>query len=328
MTQGGPAHFEYVLVRLDLEAQRTDCHLLEVLAIINTLAQVSQTATHEGLPARLLIVRHHAPAVKHAVHGLCLGCGDRQSMQPAIVVLLFHPAVPGGESFGEFEVSRLCAQPVNNFQSIGSRVHIILPHIEPQFELSTPEIRQPTLDRVQLAALLLLEPLIEHPLLELTIEDEPLRVPLGEKLGYQPVLLDQHHWVARQLEPECQGVFLLPAVAMQDQVPQAVDRAELVDVAARDPERLINGSFLGAIERFLQGLFKLSGGEEFDVHAVQAAHVVPGPLVQIHRVPILVLKLDIGSLGLVFLSLQLVNISIPSGNFIFSRSAHFRRLPY
>ena len=148
LTQGGPAHFEYVLVRLDLEAQCTDCHLLEVLAIVNALAQVSETATHEGLPARLLIVRHHAPAVKHAVHGLCLGCGDRQSMQPAIVVLLFHPAVPGGESFGEFEVSRLCAQPVNNFQSIGSRLHIILPHIEPEFELSTPEIRQPALDRV------------------------------------------------------------------------------------------------------------------------------------------------------------------------------------
>ena len=64
------------------------------------------------------------------------------------------------------------------------------------------------------------------------------------------------------------------------------------------------------------------------MHAVQAAHVVPGPLVQIHCVPILVLKLDIGSLGLVFLSLQLVNINIPRGNFIFSRSAHFRRLPY
>ena len=98
-------------------------------------------------------------------------------------------------------------------------MHIILPHIEPQFELSTPEIRQPALDNVQLATLLLLESLIEHPLLELAIEDEPLRMPFGEKLRYQPVLLDQHHRVARQLEPEGQGVFLLPTVAMQDQIP-------------------------------------------------------------------------------------------------------------
>ena len=135
-------------------------------------------------------------------------------MQSTIIVLLFNPTVPGAERFGKFEISRLCAQPVNNFQSIGPGVHIILPHIEPQFEFSTPEIRQLALDNVQLAALLMLEPLIEHPLLEFAIEDEPLRVPLGEKLGYLPVLLDQHHRVARQFEPHGQGVFLKLAVAM------------------------------------------------------------------------------------------------------------------
>ena len=32
--------------------------------------------------------------------------------------------------------------------------------------------------------------LIKHPLLELTIEDQPFRMPLGKELRYLPILLN------------------------------------------------------------------------------------------------------------------------------------------
>ena len=76
---------------------------------------------------------------------------------------------------------------------------------------------------------------------------------------------------------------------MQDQIPQPVDGPELVDIPSRDPEHLINGSLFGAISRPLEHLFKLSGREELHVHAMHAAHVLPGTLVEIHRVTILAL---------------------------------------
>ena len=81
-------------------------------------------------------------------------------------------------------------------------MHIILPHIEPHFKLSTPKIRQPALNRVELTILLLFEPLIEHPLFEFAIKDESLRVPLGKKLRDLSVLLNQHQWIASKFKPE------------------------------------------------------------------------------------------------------------------------------
>ena len=207
-------------------------------------------------------------------------------------------------------------------------MNIVFPHIESQFEFTAPEIRQLSPNNVQLATLLLFVPLIEHPLFELTIEDEPLRVPFRKKLRDQPVLLNQHHWIASKFEPEGQGIFLLSTVAMQDQVPQAIDRTKLVDVATSDPQHLINGSFFGSIKRFLEGLFKLSGGEEFNVHAMKATHVVPGSLIQVNCIAILILELDVSSLSLILFSPQLVNISLALRDLFFGRSAHLRRLPH
>ena len=114
-------------------------------------------------------------------------------------------------------------------------------------------------------------------------------MPFGEELWYPSVLLKEHHWIASEFEPISNGVLLLFPVAMQYQVSQAVNRAKLINVAACDPESLIEGTFLCAIKRFLQGLFELSGSKKFHMHAMKATLVIPSPLVQVHSVPILIL---------------------------------------
>ena len=86
-----------------------------MLAIINAFAQVSKTPTHKSLSACLFCIRYHTPAVKQAVHVLCLSHGDRQTVHSAEVVLLFHPIMPYREGFSLFKVSRLRAQFVNDF---------------------------------------------------------------------------------------------------------------------------------------------------------------------------------------------------------------------
>ena len=58
---------------------------------------------------------------------------------------------------------------------------------------------------------------------------------LGKEFRYLAVLLKKHHWIASKFEPESEGVFLLPAIAMQDQISQPVNRSELIDVAACHP---------------------------------------------------------------------------------------------
>ena len=119
-----------------------------MLALVNTLAQVPQTSAHQGLPARLLRMCHHTPAVEHTVHGLGLRRRDCHSMHSTIEILFFLPAEPFGESFRHFKVSLLGEHPVNHLYTVVPRDHIVFPHVESEFELSAPEIRQLALDHV------------------------------------------------------------------------------------------------------------------------------------------------------------------------------------
>ena len=302
MSQGRPALLQYVLIGLHLESKRTNCHLLKLLALVNTLAQVPQTPAHQRLPARLLRMCHHAPAVEHAIHGLCLRRRDSHGMHSTIKILFFLPAKPFGESFRHFKVSLLGEHPINHLYAVVSRDHIVLPHVESEFELAAPEIRQLAPHHVQLAMLLVLMALVQHPLLKFAIKHQPLRMPLGKEFRYLAVLLQEHHRVASKFEPEREGVFLLAAIAVQDQISQPVDRAELVDVAARHPEHLIDGPFFAAVGGAFESLFELSRRQQLHMHAVNAAHMLPGALVEVHRVAILALQLEIASLCLIFLT--------------------------
>mgnify|MGYP001169711734 FL=1 len=82
---------------------------------------------------------------------------------------------------------------------------------------------------------------------------------LSIKLGNLSILLEKHHGVTGEFEPHGEAVLLLLAIAMEDQVSQPVDRSKLVDIATSNPQGLVEGSLFGAIECFLQSLFKLSG---------------------------------------------------------------------
>ena len=75
----------------------------------------------------------------------------------------------------------------------------------------------------------------EHPLFKLAIENESFGMSLCEKLGNLSILLEEHHGVAGELEPQGEAVLLLLAIAVKDQVSQPVDRSKLVDVAASNP---------------------------------------------------------------------------------------------
>ena len=142
MPQGRPALLQYVPFGLHLEPKRTNCHLLKLLAFVNTLAQVPETPAHQGLPTRLLSMSHHTPAVEHTIHSLGLRCRDSHGMHSTIEILFFLPAKPFGESFRHFKVSLLSEHPINHLNTVVSCDHIVFPHVESEFELSAPEIRQ------------------------------------------------------------------------------------------------------------------------------------------------------------------------------------------
>ena len=74
---------------------------------------------------------------------------------------------------------------------------------------------------------------------------------LGIELGDLFVLLHKHQWVASQFEPSCQSILRNSLILMEQKVAQSVDRPELVNVATRDPQHLINALLLRAIDGIL-----------------------------------------------------------------------------
>lgn len=171
--------------------------------------------------------------------------------------------------------------------------HIVLPHCESEFELALPKVTNLVLDGVKLAHSLTLMANFEHPLLELSIEDQSCGVVLCKELRDLPVLFNEHKRLTCQFEPTQESVFRKFAVSVQDQVAKTVDGAELVHIASSHPQHLLYTTLLGAIESLLEGLFKLSGGEELHVHAMQSANPVPGALIQVHSVGVFGLQLPI-----------------------------------
>ena len=167
--------------------------------------------------------------------------------------------MPLREGFGDFKVPRLRTQLVNHLQTKCARTDIVFPHVESELHLPPPEIREFALHDIKLTILRVFKALVEHPLFKLAIENESFSMSLSVKLGNLSILLEKHHGVAGEFEPHGEAVLLLLAIAVEDQVSQPVDRTKLVDIATSNPQGLVEGSLLGAIECFLQSLFKLSG---------------------------------------------------------------------
>ena len=142
-----------------------------MLAVINALSQVSKASPHQRLSASFFRVSDHAPSVKHTCLTLLLCSDYRHTMKPTIEVLFFHPAEPFCECIRRLEVSHLGAELVDDFKADSPRMHIVLPHIKAQFKFSSPEIREFTLNNVELTSLLLSEAIADHPLFELSIEN-------------------------------------------------------------------------------------------------------------------------------------------------------------
>lgn len=186
-----------------------------MLAIVDTFLEIPQAVPHEGIAPRLARIRDHSPAVKDTRLSLLVRGDHGQTMQPARELLLFNPTLPLGECFCDVAVPFLRAELVQCFDGVVARRDVVFPHVEAEFELSSPEIRDFAFNDVKLAVLLIFEAHIEHPLFKLSIEDQSLSVSFREELGDLPVLLQEHHRVARQLEPKGEGVLLLPARPMQ-----------------------------------------------------------------------------------------------------------------
>lgn len=59
---------------------------------------------------------------------------------------------------------------------------------------------------------------------------------------------------------------------------------------------------------------------------MQATHVLPSSLVQVHRIPVLALQLNVLRLCLLLLDSEPFNVVLSSFNLLFGRDAHLRRL--
>ena len=62
------------------------------------------------------------------------------------------------------------------------------------------------------------------------------------------------------------------------------------------------------------------------MHAVETSHMITSTLIEIHSVPIFILKLDYSIFMLVFLSSYHVNLSFPTGYLFLCCSDHLPRL--
>ena len=165
-------------------------------------------------------------------------------------------------------------------------------------------------------------PLFEHPFLELTVEDESVGVAFGEELWDLAVLLNYHERVTGQLEPPCEGVLGDELVAVEQEAAQAVNSAELIDVAPRHPLHLLNGFLLAASEGLLQAFFQLTRGQQFDVHSVHAAILFLRPVIEVHCVAVLIFKLPEAVGRLFEVRLHMVDLSLRGIDFLISRITH------
>ena len=210
-------------------------------------------------------------------------------MHPCIEVLMIYKRAPFGEGSCHLKVSSLSTKTIQNFESANPRPHIILPHVEAQLKLSAPKIGHLAANSVHLGQSLLVQSLVQHPLFKFAIEDEALGVALCKVLWNQPVLLFEHHRITCQFKPTDKSSLGLPLVAMQDQVSESVDCTELIDVASRDPQHLIDTSLFAQIEHLLQRFLQLPSRQQLHMHSMHASCSVSSTFVQIDSVPVLVL---------------------------------------
>ena len=183
---------------------------MKLLLLLDGDAQIPERSPLE-LPSLVYPgLSPHLPLIEDCRLGLGQSGGDRHSVQSRVEVLFLDIGEPLGEGPGSLEVSCLATEAIQDFEPTDPSAHVILPHIESKLELASPVVGQCALDCIELAVLLLFETLIEHPLFELSVEDEALCVTLGEKLRYLIVLLYEHHGVACEFEPFDEGALRLP----------------------------------------------------------------------------------------------------------------------
>ena len=82
------------------------------------------------------------------------------------------------------------------------------------------------------------------------------------------VLIDEYDWIAGKFEPALQGILCDPPIAGKEDTTEFRYCPKLIDIASCDEEKVFNYESLVFTEHLLQGLFKLSGGQQFDVHSV------------------------------------------------------------
>ena len=135
-------------------------------------------------------------------------------MQSCVKVLVLDVSDPFPKGSGSLEIPCLGKGAVNDFETRCSCTHIVLPHVEAQLELSTPEIIKFAFHSAELTALLASEALVEHPLFKLSIENKSLCMMLRKELWDLLVLFEKHHRITSDFEPSGKGVLSLSLITM------------------------------------------------------------------------------------------------------------------